>query len=115
MDNLSHNVKEKLQKTYSFSGTQLLVTGLWVIILLSILACAGRGHGWPRGMMMNHNMKWGRQEMIQTRDNKRAYQQDMRRWQDSQSVNNQEQPEPMMNNNQNNQPTAPSVPSGIGN
>lgn len=117
MDNITHTVKEKMKKTYSFTGTQLLVTGLWVAILLSILACAGRGYGWPRGMM-NHNMRWGRQEKMQ------QYDRQWMGWQQKQGMmrgqsNNQGQPEPMMNNNQpttNQEQTTPlSTTTGAGN
>lgn len=119
MDNITHTVKEKMQKTYSFTGTQLLVTGLGVVILLSIFACAGR-HGWPRGMM-NHDMRWWDQQMMQQYDRqwmKWQQRQGMMRWQSD----NQGQPEAMMNWNQNNQPTEnqeqtipPSAPTGTGN
>ena len=123
MDNITHTVKEKMQKTYSFTGTQLLVTGLWVVILLSILACAGRGHGWPRGMMMNHNMRWGKQEMMKQYDRQWMQwqqKQGMMRWQSNdQAINNQGQPEPMMNNNQpttnQEQPTPLSTTTDTGN
>jgi hypothetical protein len=106
MDNITHTVKEKMQKTYSFTGTQLLVTGLWVVILLSILACAGRGHGWPRGMMMKqYDRQWMQWQQKQ----------DMMRWQS----NDQGQPEPMMNNNQpttnQEQPTPLSTTTDTGN
>lgn len=120
MENITNTVKEKMQKVYSFTGTQLLVTWLWVVILLSILACAGR-HGWSRGMM-NHNMNWWNQQMMQQygRQGKywdeRGQKQGMMKWQSNdQSIDNQGQPEPMMNNNQNNQSTQPSIPTGTGN
>lgn len=104
MENITNTVKEKMQKVYSFTGTQLLVTGLGVVILLGIFACAGR-HGWPRGMMNHDMMRGDKWQMMQHYD---------RQWMKWQS-DNQGQPEPMMNWNQNNQPTAdqsqPTTPS----
>ena len=124
MDNIAHTVKEKMQKTYSFTGTQLLVTGLGVVILLGILTYAGRGYGWPR-MMIDRNMNWWNQQMMQqyNRQGRNGQQrQGMMRWQSTNQSNNQGQPEPMMNTNQNNQqnsnqgqPTPPSIPTGTGN
>ena len=126
MENITNTVKEKMQKVYSFTGTQLLVTWLGVVILLGIFACAGR-HGWPRGMMNHNMMRWDKWQMMQQYDrqeNNWQQRQDMMRgqWND-QGIDNQSKPEPMMNWNQNSQPTVnnqgqptpPSAPAGTGN
>lgn len=126
MENITTTVKEKMQKVYSFTGTQLLITWLGVVILLGIFACVGRGHGWPRSMM-NYGMRWWKQEMMQQYDrqgnNWKQKQGMMMRWQQTnQDINNQGQPKPMMNWDQNSQPTINqnqpnplSVPTGTGN
>jgi hypothetical protein len=96
MENITNTVKEKMQKVYSFTGTQLLVTWLGVVILLGIFACAGR-HGGPRGMM-NHDMM--REQMMQMND-KRWMMNDKRQMMRRQINNPQVQPEPMVNNQDN--------------
>ena len=114
MENIIHTVKEKMKKTYSFSGTQLVITGLGVVILLSIFASAGR-HGWPRHM--NNNMRGGEKEITQQYNNRQwINQRQMIDW------DNQEQPESMMNNTQDqniqenqNQTTSLSDSTGTGN
>jgi hypothetical protein len=124
MENITNTVKEKMQKVYSFTGTQLLVTWLGVVILLSIFACAGR-HGWPRGMMNHNMMRWDKWQMMQQYDrqgNNWQQRQDMMRGQWNDQSNRQNQ-QPMMNSaasaeqptaNQS-QPTPPSAPAGTGN
>lgn len=113
MDNITNTVKEKMQKTYSFTGTQLLVTWLGVVILLGIFACIGK-NWWPRGMMNHEMMRWDKWQMMQQYDRqwmKWEQKKGMKRWQ----LNNQGQTEPMMNNNQNNQQTPPSISTGTWN
>lgn len=97
MDNIANTVKEKMKKVYSFTGTQLLVTGLWVVILLSIVAGTGRGH--MKMNMKNNMVRWSRQEIMKQYDRQwsnREQKQVMMRW----------KAEHVMNWNQNNQPTA---------
>ncbi len=66
MENITNIVKEKMQKVYSFTGTQLLITGVWIIILLSVVtgASAGKWHI----KIKNHMMRWNKQEMQQQYD-----------------------------------------------
>jgi len=122
MENITNTVKEKMQKTYSFTGTQLLVTGLGVIILLGIFACAGR-HGGPKGMMNHDMMRGDRGQMMQ------QYDRQWMNWQQKQGIlpdgrqvmrwqsNNQgKYQQPMMNSAASaEQPTLPSAPTGTGN
>lgn len=125
MENITNTVKEKMQKVYSFTGTQLLITGIWIIILLSVVSWVGTGKWHMK--MRNHMMRGNRQEAMQQYDRQWMnwqQKQDMMRGQQSsdQGINNQGEPEPMMNTNQNNQPTVnqtpptpPSAPTGTGN
>lgn len=111
MDNITDTVKEKMQKAYSFTGTQLVLTGLWVAILLGIFACAGR-HGWPRSMMNHDMMRGDRGQMMQMRDGRWMMndKRQMMRWQSD------GQAEPMMNSAASaEQTTPPSTPTGTGN
>ncbi len=100
MDNITHTVKEKMKKVYSFTGTQLLITGIWIIILLSIVT--GTGTGKWHMKMKNHMMRWNRQEMTQQYDTQ---------WSDG------EQKQGMMRGKLSNQeqPTPPSTPTNTGN
>ncbi len=122
MDNITHTVKEKMQKVYSFTGTQLLITGIWIIILLSVVSGVGTGKWHMK--MRSHMMRGNRQEAMQQYDRQWMNwqeRQDMMRWQiNNQGQPNQWQPEPMVDENQNNQPivngaTLPTTPTGTGN
>ncbi len=103
MENIIDTVKEKMKKTYSFTGKQLVITGLGVVILLSIFATAGR-HGWPRSMM--DNSIWWRQQIMKHKNwnyNKRNINDDQSEWIEDKTMiksNTQEQPESMVNNTQ---------------
>lgn len=124
MDNITHTVKEKMQKVYSFTGTQLLITGIWIIILLSVVSWIGAGKWHMK--MRSHMMRGNRQEMMQQYDRQWMnwqQKQGMMRWQSDDQTNTQGQQEPMINWDQNSQPTLnnqeqptpPSIPTNTGN
>ena len=105
-----HTVKEKMQKVYSFTGTQLFITGLGVVILLWVLGFAiwdGDDDWHDRGRWHEDRyesryegryekwMEWDRQQENKKQDD------------------NKKQLEPIMNNDeQNTQSTPPSVSTG---
>ncbi len=109
MENITTTVKEKMQKVYSFTGTQLLITGIWIIILLSIVSGIGTGKWHMK--MKSHMMKWNRQEMMQHYDRQGSEKQQRKamRWQSDRQ-------QPMMNSAASvEQSTPPSTPTGTGN
>jgi hypothetical protein len=101
MDNITHTVKEKMKKVYSFTGTQLLITGIWIVILLSVVGGVGTGKWHMK--MRNHMMRLNRQEMQQQYDRQWSdgkQKQGMIRWQSNdQIIDNQDQSLPQSPSN----------------